>query len=191
MQTSNLCDLSAAPLARGSGSAQRSCPCARAGRCRRSLPAHRREQEHVRAEQHRRGSLPDRDPLECCGQAGPHRLVPRRGAPQRRGYRARVGDGRVLVLGVDAVRARQRPGAAQARTGSFSRTRFLQRLLVSVIVQPAKVPGVNAEGATALQAHLLSTATQARIRSIRYPGDQRVCWVSAGRNNRIAMLPKG
>ena len=68
---------------------------------------------------------------------------------------------------------------------------LLQRLLVSVIVKPTKVAGVNTEGARALQAHLLSPATQARIRSIRYPGDQRVCWVPAGRNNRIAMLPKG
>jgi tungstate transport system substrate-binding protein len=68
---------------------------------------------------------------------------------------------------------------------------LLQRLLVSVIVKPAKVPGANAEGARALQAHLLSPATQARIRSIRYPGDPRVCWVPAGRHNRIAMLPKG
>jgi tungstate transport system substrate-binding protein len=68
---------------------------------------------------------------------------------------------------------------------------LLQRLLVSVIVKPVKVPGVNADGARALQAHLLSPVTQARIRSIRYPGDQRVCWVPAGRNNRIAMLPKG
>ena len=42
---------------------------------------------------------------------------------------------------------------------------LLQRLLVSVIVKPAKVSGVNAEGARALQAHLLSPATQARIRS--------------------------
>jgi tungstate transport system substrate-binding protein len=67
---------------------------------------------------------------------------------------------------------------------------LLQRLLVSVIVKPAKVAGVNADGARALQAHLLSPAMQARIRSIRYPGDPRVCWVPAGRNNRIAMLPK-
>ncbi|HEY1697924.1 MAG TPA: substrate-binding domain-containing protein [Polyangiaceae bacterium] len=68
---------------------------------------------------------------------------------------------------------------------------LLQRLLVSVVVKPSKVAGVNAEGATALQAHLLSPATQARIRSIRYPGDERVCWVPAGRHNRTAMLPKG
>jgi tungstate transport system substrate-binding protein len=68
---------------------------------------------------------------------------------------------------------------------------LLQRLLVSVVVKPAKVPGVNADGARALQAYLLSPATQARMRSIRYPGDARVCWVPAGRNNRTAMLPKG
>jgi tungstate transport system substrate-binding protein len=68
---------------------------------------------------------------------------------------------------------------------------LLQRLLVAVVVKPAKVPSANAEGARALQAHLLSPSTQAQIRSIRYPGDKRVCWVPAGRNNRIAMLPKG
>jgi tungstate transport system substrate-binding protein len=68
---------------------------------------------------------------------------------------------------------------------------LLQRLMVSVVVKPAKVPGVNAEGARALQAHLLAPATQAQIRSIRYPGDKRVCWVPAGRNNRSAFLPKG
>jgi tungstate transport system substrate-binding protein len=68
---------------------------------------------------------------------------------------------------------------------------LLQRLLVSVVVMPGKVPGVNADGARALQAHLLSPATQAQIRSIRYPGDQRVCWVPAGRHNRTATLPKG
>lgn len=68
---------------------------------------------------------------------------------------------------------------------------LLQRLMVSVLVKPAKVSGVNAEGARALQAHLLAPSTQAQIRSVRYPGDKRVCWVPAGRNNRSAMLPKG
>jgi tungstate transport system substrate-binding protein len=68
---------------------------------------------------------------------------------------------------------------------------LLQRLLVAIVVKPEKVPGVNAEGAKALQAHLLSPATQAQIRTTRYPGEQRVCWVPAGRHNRIAILPKG
>lgn len=63
---------------------------------------------------------------------------------------------------------------------------LLQRLLVSVVV---RVPGCNQEGARALQAHLLAPATQARIRGTRYPTDERVCWVPAGRHNRTAILP--
>jgi tungstate transport system substrate-binding protein len=65
---------------------------------------------------------------------------------------------------------------------------LLQRLLVSVVV---RVPGSNIDGARALQAHLLAPATQARIRTTRYPTDERVCWVPAGRHNRTAILPKG
>jgi tungstate transport system substrate-binding protein len=67
---------------------------------------------------------------------------------------------------------------------------LLQRLLVSVIVKPDKVRGVNVDGARALQGHLLSPATQAQIRATRYPTDDRVTWVPAGRHNRSAMLPK-
>ncbi|HEX8796102.1 MAG TPA: hypothetical protein VF765_34365, partial [Polyangiaceae bacterium] len=57
--------------------------------------------------------------------------------------------------------------------------------------EAAATAGANAEGARALQTHLLAPSTQAQIRSIRYPGDQHVCWVPAGRNNRAALLPKG
>ena len=64
---------------------------------------------------------------------------------------------------------------------------LLQRLMVTVIV---KLPGCNVDGARALQAHLLSPATQARIRTTRYPTDERVTWVPAGRHNRTGMLPK-
>jgi tungstate transport system substrate-binding protein len=64
---------------------------------------------------------------------------------------------------------------------------LLQRLLVAVVV---RVPGSNIDGARALQAHLLAPATQARIRTTRYPTDERVCWVPAGRHNRTAILPK-
>jgi len=63
---------------------------------------------------------------------------------------------------------------------------LLQRLLVSVIV---KHPASNIDGARALQAHLLAPATQAQIRATRYPTDERVCWVPAGRHNRTAILP--
>ena len=64
---------------------------------------------------------------------------------------------------------------------------LLQRLLVSVIV---RAPGCNVDGARALQTHLLAPATQARIRATRYPTDERVTWVPAGRHNYTAILPK-
>lgn len=66
---------------------------------------------------------------------------------------------------------------------------LLQRLMVAVVV---RAPNANQEGARALQSHLLEPATQARIRSTRYPtGDSdAVYWVPAGRDNRTAMLPK-
>jgi tungstate transport system substrate-binding protein len=61
---------------------------------------------------------------------------------------------------------------------------LLQRLLVAVVVK-----GGNVEGARAVQTHLLAPATQARIRSTRYPTDLAVTWVPAGRHNRTAVLP--
>jgi tungstate transport system substrate-binding protein len=67
---------------------------------------------------------------------------------------------------------------------------LLQRMLVSIIVKPSKAPGVNVAGAEKLQTFLLSPATQARIRSVRYPGQAHVSWVAGGRHNRTAMLPK-
>ena len=68
---------------------------------------------------------------------------------------------------------------------------LLQRMLVCIIVKASKVGGINTEGANALQAHLLSPATQARIRGVRYPGSVAVSWIPGGRHNRTAMLPKG
>jgi tungstate transport system substrate-binding protein len=68
---------------------------------------------------------------------------------------------------------------------------LLQRMLVSIVVKPAKTPGVNVAGALAFQNFLLEPATQARIREVRYPGAEGVLWVPGGRHNRTAMLPKG
>jgi hypothetical protein len=68
---------------------------------------------------------------------------------------------------------------------------LLQRMLVSIVVRPTKNPGVNEEGAHALQSFLLSPATQARIREVRYPGATAVFWVPAGRHNRTGILPRG
>jgi tungstate transport system substrate-binding protein len=68
---------------------------------------------------------------------------------------------------------------------------LLQRILVSIIVKAGGPRSVNTAGATALQTHLLQPATQAMIRTIRYPGKEVVMWVPAGRHNRTAILPKG
>ena len=68
---------------------------------------------------------------------------------------------------------------------------LLQRMLVSIIVKTTKVPGANEAGAGAFQAFLLSPATQARMREIRYPGREHVAWVPGGRHNRSSMLPRG
>jgi tungstate transport system substrate-binding protein len=67
---------------------------------------------------------------------------------------------------------------------------LLQRMLVSIIVKPVGALRVNNLGAAALQSHLLEPATQAQIRTVRYPGKVAVTWVPAGRHNRTAMLPK-
>jgi tungstate transport system substrate-binding protein len=67
---------------------------------------------------------------------------------------------------------------------------LLQRMLVSIVVKPT-AHGNNVAGASQLQAYLLSPATQAMIRGVRYPGANAVSWVPAGRHNRTAILPKG
>ena len=60
---------------------------------------------------------------------------------------------------------------------------LLQRMMMTVIVNPEKIPGVNVTGAVALQKYLTSAATQARIRAFRYPGViQQLFWPS-GRDN--------
>ena len=60
---------------------------------------------------------------------------------------------------------------------------LLQRMMMTVIVNPEKVPGVNVAGAVALQKYLTAAATQARIRAFRYPGvSQQLFWPS-GRDN--------
>lgn len=66
---------------------------------------------------------------------------------------------------------------------------LLQRMLVSIVVKPAPGIAVNDAGARALQSYLLSPATQARIREVRYPGTEAAQWVPGGRHNRTAILP--
>jgi tungstate transport system substrate-binding protein len=60
---------------------------------------------------------------------------------------------------------------------------IFQRIMVAVVVNAKKVPGVNADGATAFQDFLIAPATQARIIAFRYPDFDRQAWWPAGRHN--------
>jgi tungstate transport system substrate-binding protein len=60
---------------------------------------------------------------------------------------------------------------------------LLQRIMVTVAVNPDKVSGVNVAGAEAFQQYLLDPATQARIWAFRLPGIEQQIWWPAGRNN--------
>jgi ABC-type tungstate transport system permease subunit len=55
--------------------------------------------------------------------------------------------------------------------------------MVSIIVNPKKVAGVNSDGAKAFQEFLLVPATQARIRAFRCPDFDQQAWWPAGRHN--------
>jgi len=69
---------------------------------------------------------------------------------------------------------------------------LLQRMLVTIVVKPDKIDGVNRDGALAFQSFLLAPSTQARIREVRYSDETpTITWVPAGRNNRTAVLPHG
>ena len=55
--------------------------------------------------------------------------------------------------------------------------------MVATVVQPDKVPGVNADGARRLLDYLLSPQVQAKIAAFRAPGSDLQLWWPAGRNN--------
>jgi tungstate transport system substrate-binding protein len=67
---------------------------------------------------------------------------------------------------------------------------LLRRLMVTVAVNPSKVPGVNVTGVEAFQQYLLDPATQARIQAFRLPGIDQQIWWPAGRDNANYVLPK-
>jgi tungstate transport system substrate-binding protein len=60
---------------------------------------------------------------------------------------------------------------------------IFQRIMVAIVVNPKKVPGVNAEAAKAFQDFLVAPATQARIRAFRYTDYDQQAWWPAGRHN--------
>ena len=66
---------------------------------------------------------------------------------------------------------------------------LLERIMVTVAVNPNGVPGVNLMGAEAFQRYLLDPATQAQIRAFRLPGIDEQIWWPAGRHNAGYALP--
>ncbi len=66
---------------------------------------------------------------------------------------------------------------------------ILQRVMVSIVVKPNKVGGVDAHAARSLQDYLLSPAAQAQIRAFRHPQLGIPIFFPAGRDNEAAALP--
>ena len=60
---------------------------------------------------------------------------------------------------------------------------LFQRIMVSIVTNPAKVTGVNADGAKAFERFLLSPKIQAWIEAFRYPDYPHQAWWAAGRHN--------
>jgi len=65
---------------------------------------------------------------------------------------------------------------------------LFQRTMATVVVNPERFPGANAEGAQALEAYLLSPATQAAIAAYREDGMDRQTWWPAAFDNNPAQL---
>ena len=66
---------------------------------------------------------------------------------------------------------------------------ILQRVMVSIVVNPNKVRGVDAHAARSLQNYLLSPAAQAQIRAFRHPQLGVPIFFPAGRDNEAVALP--
>jgi tungstate transport system substrate-binding protein len=67
-------------------------------------------------------------------------------------------------------------------------TPVFQRLMAVIVVNPAKFPGMNIDGARALEAYLLAPATQAAIAAFREDGLDRQTWWPAALDNNPAQI---
>jgi len=67
-------------------------------------------------------------------------------------------------------------------------TPLFHRVMATVVVNPETIPGVNVEGAKALEAYLLSPSVQAAVASFREEGLDRQTWWPAGRDNDPAQM---
>ena len=66
---------------------------------------------------------------------------------------------------------------------------LLQRIMVTIVVNPAAFPEANVDGALAFERFLLSAAVQGRIRGLRFAGFDEPLWWPAARHNNPTVLP--
>lgn len=80
------------------------------------------------------------------------------------------------------IRGREDPELSSVEVLSYADPIF-QRVMVTVLISPAKCPDLNQAGAQALQRYLLEPRTQARLRAFRMAGVPFQVWWPAGRHN--------
>lgn len=72
----------------------------------------------------------------------------------------------------------------------FMKDQLLKSVMLTIVVDPRKVEGVNAEGARSLQKYLLTAETQAMIRTFRMAGVPEPVWWPAAQDNENAVLTR-
>lgn len=84
------------------------------------------------------------------------------------------------------------PDATACRMDALLLARAMpHRIMVSIIVNPERLPAVNLTGARELQEYLLRPAVQAQIESFRDPRSEHQPWIAAGLHNSPAGLGFG
>jgi tungstate transport system substrate-binding protein len=112
------------------------------------------------------------------------------GARKDAAMRAAAKHGGYSLWGVTPFLVSQQKAHRPLRPVLYGEEMF-HRMMVSVVVNPTKFPHANVTGALAFQQYLLEPATQARIRTFRYPGIAQPLFWPGGRNNAPYLLPKG
>lgn len=97
---------------------------------------------------------------------------------------AAAADQRAYVFwGLSPFLRQQRFGSLPGLEPLVYSSPLFQRVMVSIVTNPAKVNGVDADGAKAFERFLLSPKIQAWIETFRYPDFPHQAWWAAGRHN--------
>jgi tungstate transport system substrate-binding protein len=88
-----------------------------------------------------------------------------------------------LFWGLPPYLRLKREGELKALEPLVVSSPLFQRIMVSIVVDGAKVKGVNMDAARKFERFLLSAETQAAIEAFRYPDFPHQAWWAAGRHN--------